>query len=86
MSEEHRSDSQLGQDTGILLGGKRGHLHRTPCPWADPGPLDSFAPAPCKCRCKDKAGYMRREHEYLHQSPTGPRCVWCSSVQRMEPL
>lgn len=77
MTDEHHSDSQLGQSCGILLGGRRGHTRQTACPWADPAQGDQYAPAPCRCKCKSRTGYRRRQHEYLHESPKGTRCIFC---------
>lgn len=84
-SENHRSESTLGQDQ-VQLQGRRGHMHRTPCPWADPLPTDAYAPLPCKCKCRDGNSYMRRQHEYLHESPKGTRCIWCGRLRAWEPL
>jgi hypothetical protein len=84
--ERHSSDSQLGQDTGILLGGKRGHLHRTPCPWADALPGDEYAPAPCKCKCRDRADFLRREHDWSHESPKGTPLHLVRAAQGMGAL
>lgn len=41
--------------------------------WADPLPTDCFAPAPAGCRCRDRAGRLRKRHEWDADGD----CVWC---------
>jgi hypothetical protein len=62
------------------------HLSKLRIGWCDPEPLDCYAPAPKRCVCKDAQGYRRKAHEYLHESPEGARCVWCSRLRPWEPL
>jgi hypothetical protein len=83
--ERHDSMSSLGEHE-LLPRTRRGHRLRTRCPWADPGPTDRYAPAPCGCECSDATGYRRRRHEYAHESPEGVRCVWCGRLRTWDPL
>ena len=49
--------------------------------WADPLPSDQFAPAPAGCRCRDRAGRLRKRHDFVGES-----CVFCGQPQRMVKL
>ena len=46
--------------------------------WADPLPTDQFAPAPAGCRCRDRAGRLRKRHDFVGES-----CVFCGTRERM---
>ena len=62
------------------------HLSKVQIRWCDPDPCDCFAPAPKRCECVSGTGRKREHHAYLHESPQGTRCVWCSRLRPWEPL
>lgn len=58
---------------------RRRNLCKTRIEYADPTPEDAFAPAPSGCRCRDRAGRLRKRHEW----DSDERCVWCSQPNPM---
>ena len=50
--------------------------------YADPHPTDQFAPAPAGCRCRDRAGRLRKRHEW----DADGRCCFCRERLRMVPV
>ena len=80
------SSSSLGAVAEVREPVRGRNLSKVQIRWSDPDPCDCYAPAPKRCECKDGAGYRRKAHAYLHESPQGTRCVWCSTLRRMEPL
>lgn len=72
--------STLGTVAEVVTPSRHRHLTPTQIRHCDPGPLDRYAPAPKDAQCRDRAGYLRRHHEWLHESPRGLRCVWCGKA------
>jgi len=81
------SSSSLGAVAEVREPVRGRHLSKVQIRWSDPDPsCDCYAPAPRKCVCVSRAGRKREHHAYLHESPQGTRCVWCSRLRPWEPL
>ena len=80
------SSSSLGAVAEVREPVRGRNLSKVQIRRSDPDPCDCYAPAPKRCECKDGAGYRRKAHEYLHESPQGTRCVWCSRLRPWEKL
>jgi hypothetical protein len=37
----------------------------------------------CKCKCEDRTGYHRREHDFAHRGPHGAKCIWCGIYEEI---
>jgi hypothetical protein len=80
------SSSSLGAVAEVLTPQRGRHLSKLRIEWCDPAPLDSYAPAPKRCVCRDAAGFKRKAHEYLVDSRQGRRCWACGALERMVSL
>lgn len=65
-------------DHDLLLPRGR-HLSKVQVRHSDPAPDDAYAPAPCGCKCRDRAGRMRPRHEWDRDE----RCIWCGTRSRV---
>lgn len=63
---------------------RRGHLHHRLIAPAEEE--TGWAPYHGKRVCVSRAGRVRDRHEYLHDSPRGPRCIFCDVIRHSEPL
>jgi hypothetical protein len=79
------SSSTLGQHAEVVLLPRANHLHRVPCPVADPSPRDCYDQAPGAYACTDETGRRRRAHEFIWETRAGLRCLWCWRIQPSEP-
>jgi len=65
---------------------RRGPLRAQSAPYDESHTPTGFAPVRFTAHCVDRAGFKRRVHEYLHESPEGTRCIYCDPLRPWEPL
>ena len=75
--------SSLSQTTELLQSVRGRHLSKTRIGYSDPDPCDEWAPAPIRSVCRDRAGRLRKRHEYLLETRGGSLCLWCGRVGRI---
>jgi hypothetical protein len=79
------TSSTLGMHPEVLLP-RAQHLHRVPCPLADPSARDDYDQAPGRYACVDQTGRKRKRHEYLVRTRSGTRCLFCWRRRPWEPI